>query len=113
MAQENRENSFQDIKRIGKLSGDGVFIYNISDTKFLYLNSAIIRILEINKKLLMEDPALLLHFIPEEDQDYMQMQYRELLQKNRSRTCRLGSGKTRLKRCCPAIAFYALTGRLW
>lgn len=81
MVQENREDAFQDIKRIGKLSRDGVFIYNISDKRFLYLNSAIVKILEINKKLLTDDPDLLLHFIPEEDKDYIRMQYTELLEK--------------------------------
>jgi hypothetical protein len=78
MAQEQKDTSFHDIKRIGKLSHGGVFVYNAVQKRFTYLNSAVVKILEINKKLLMEEPALLLHSILEEDQDYVHMQYAEL-----------------------------------
>src|SRR5690606_24143647 len=60
---------------------DGVFIYSITDNRFSYLNSAMVKILEINKKLLMDEPQLLLHSIPDEDQEYMQVRYAELLEK--------------------------------
>jgi two-component system, OmpR family, sensor histidine kinase VicK len=78
---EPKESSFQEIKRIGKLSQDGVFIYDISQNRFLYLNNRMIKIVELNKKLLMEEPQLILNSIPRGDQEYVTIRHNELLQK--------------------------------
>ena len=80
MAPENKD-AFKDIKRIGKLSREGVFVYSLVENRFTYINSGIVKILEINKKLLMDEPGMILHSIPEEDQEYARMQYSELLEK--------------------------------
>jgi two-component system, OmpR family, sensor histidine kinase VicK len=81
MAEHNKDASFSEIKRIGKLSADGVFVYDISRQCFTFLNSAMVKILEINKKLLMEEAALVLHLIPEDDHEYVQMRFAELFEK--------------------------------
>lgn len=83
MAVENNDLSFVEIKRIGKLTSDGVFIYNISNKRFTYLNPAFINIVEINKKLLMEEPGIIAHSLPEADSEYLLSRYSEVLDKGR------------------------------
>lgn len=102
MAQEDKDVVFADTKRIGKLSHDGVFIYSISENRFTFLNAAIIKILEINKKLLAEEPALLLHVIPEEDHEYVSFLFKELLLKEslQGREIRIAQNKVEKTLSC-------------
>lgn len=78
---QNRDNPFKEFQRIGKLSQDGVFVYHIPDNKFLFLNSSLVKIMEVNKKLLLEEPNVILHSILKEDQEYVALRFRELLEK--------------------------------
>lgn len=71
MATEKKDITYQEIRRIGKLSNDGIFVFDFKQRHFLYFNASLIRILEINKKLLQDEPALLLEAVPEEDQEYL------------------------------------------
>lgn len=76
---------YSDIKRIGELSTDGVFIYNIQSAKFLYVNDAFAKILHVKTEALLEQPRLLLPFIQSEDFYYLQQCFAKL-QKNNSVT---------------------------
>lgn len=75
------KDAFQDIKRIGKLSRDGVFIFNVSENRFHYANNCLIKIIEISKKLLTEDPSLVIQSIPTGDDEYLKIRYHELFQR--------------------------------
>lgn len=77
---QNKENPFKEIQRIGSLSQNGVFVYHIPENKFLFLNSSMVKIVEINKKLLMEEPDLILHSILKDDQEYVALRFRELME---------------------------------
>lgn len=81
MGRELKE-SFTHIQRIGKLSRDGVFVYSFDDDSFTYLNAALIKIVEISKKVLMEDPRLMLSLFPEEDRELLEVRFSELKQKD-------------------------------
>lgn len=71
--------SLQEIIRLGKLSHDGVFIFNIGEEKFAFVNAPLVRILEIDEKLLMQEPGILLHSVPAEDIDYLKLRFAELI----------------------------------
>jgi two-component system sensor histidine kinase VicK len=81
MAIETKNLPFEEIQRIGKLSSDGVFIYHYKEGRFLFYNAALVKILEINKKLLNEDPSLILKCFIEQDREYIKLQFAELLQR--------------------------------
>lgn len=71
MAAESSDTSYQDIRRIGKLSNDGIFVFDVKQRSFVYFNASLAKILEISKKVLQDEPALLLDAMPEEDRDYV------------------------------------------
>jgi two-component system sensor histidine kinase VicK len=80
MPSQTKNVAFSDILHIGKLSDDGVFIYSLKENRFTYLNASLVRILEINKKLLMEEPAIVLKTMLEEDQEYIKTRFTEFLE---------------------------------
>lgn len=79
MGFDRNEVSFQEIKRVGRLSNEGVFIFDIAEENFSFANAALVRILEIDKNLLMEEPGIILHSVPAEDQEYLRLRFAELL----------------------------------
>jgi two-component system sensor histidine kinase VicK len=79
MAIETRNLPAEDIQRIGKLSSDGVFIFDLQSKQFAFLNAAILKILEINKKVLSQEPDLILQAIIDQDRDYVKMRFSELM----------------------------------
>jgi two-component system sensor histidine kinase VicK len=81
MALETKNIPLRLVQRIGKLSSDGVFVYDLGRNQLMYLNSSLVRIVEITKKLLIEEPALILKTVIKEDQDYIMMRLSELLEK--------------------------------
>ena len=80
MTTETRNVGFSHIQRIGKLSNKGVFVYSLKDARFAYLNTSLVTILEINKKLLLEEPTLILKAMVEEDQEYTKIRFYELME---------------------------------
>jgi len=78
MATENKD-SFLEIKRLGKVSNDGVFVLSIAEKRFAFLNPPMVKILEIDKKLLMEEAQVVLHSIPVEEMDYLELRFAELM----------------------------------
>lgn len=82
MASEKTNGPFQEVRRIGKLSKNGVFIYHRQEKRLLFLNASLVKIVEINEKLLMEEPALMLHAIGEEDVEFVAIKFSELLQES-------------------------------
>jgi two-component system, OmpR family, sensor histidine kinase VicK len=58
---------YKGIERIGGLSQDGVFIYNINDRRFEYINDTFAIIFNAGKEKLMKDASLVLPFIRSED----------------------------------------------
>jgi two-component system, OmpR family, sensor histidine kinase VicK len=104
MAIEEKHRAFEDIKRIGKLTNDGVFVYQIETKSFLFVNAALVKIVEINKKLLMEDAHLLLQAIPELDQGYLKTRFSQLLESEKVEDVQfqVSSGKQKKTLSCNA-----------
>ncbi|MGN6439851.1 MAG: sensor histidine kinase [Agriterribacter sp.] len=73
---------YTDIKRIGALSEDGVFIYNVTSSKFIYINDAFARIFNMTEEALLEQPKLMLPLIRSEDAHYVKQCFSDLLQNN-------------------------------
>jgi len=76
---------YSDIKRIGELSKDGVFIYNVQSSKFLYCNDTFAKVFNVKKEELLQQPRLVLPYIRSEDAYYLKQCFAEL-QKNNSVT---------------------------
>lgn len=81
MSLKNDNISFSDIQYIGKLSRDGVFIYDVEQAKITYLNDALVNIVEIQRKVLEEDPHLILRTVEEDEMDFLRLRFGELLEK--------------------------------
>ncbi|SKC58168.1 PAS domain-containing sensor histidine kinase [Ohtaekwangia koreensis] len=71
---------YLEIKRIGKLSKDGVFIYKTDDRNFQYLNAAFAEIFDVAHEDIYSQSRLLLALIISEDQHYLQSRFADLLQ---------------------------------
>ena len=72
---------FKEIEHIGEVSHDGVFIYHVEQRRFLFVNKSMVNIVEIGRKILMEEPELILKSLAEEDQDYLLTRFTELFEK--------------------------------
>ena len=72
--------SHPDIKRIGRVSPDAVFIYSLEKNAFVYLNDAASKVLHLDKQSMEEDPSVLVTMIQTEDEFYVKHCYDELLQ---------------------------------
>lgn len=70
---------FEDIRLLGSLSKDGVFIYDILSEKFVYLNDVLPRVFEIKKADLVQQPSLVFPLIGSEDAYYLRHRYTQLL----------------------------------
>lgn len=81
MTVKNRNNPFPEIQHVGRLSKDGVFIYDLKERKILYLNDALVKIVEIKRKVLQEDPHLILRTMQEEELDFLTVRFGELLER--------------------------------
>jgi two-component system, OmpR family, sensor histidine kinase VicK len=68
-----------DIKRIGDLSKDGVFIYNTNLGKFTYVNDIFADVFNTNTDELLKQPRLVLPFIRTEDADYLRHRFTDLV----------------------------------
>ncbi|MET0638258.1 MAG: ATP-binding protein [Chitinophagaceae bacterium] len=71
----------KDIERIGELSSDGVFIYDLRSKMFTYLNDVCSDMLGAEKESLMIRPQQVLALIHSEDSYYIGMCYQELMEK--------------------------------
>lgn len=81
MTVKKKNTEFSEIQFIGELSRDGVFIYDTDESKLVYVNEALVNILEIKRKVLQEDPQLILRTIKEDELDFLQVRFRELLER--------------------------------
>ena len=81
MAVDDKGVAFDEIKRIGKLSKHGVFIYHIGDKRLLYANDAFVKIVALDRKLVMEEPGMIGHYLPPADMDYLSLRYADILKK--------------------------------
>jgi len=70
------------IHHIGALSQDGVFVYDLSSSKFDYVNDPFADIFSIEKELLLDQPRMVLPFLRTEDSYYLRQRYRELVKDN-------------------------------
>lgn len=73
---------YADIKRIGELSKDGVFIYNIPSSGFLYVNKPFAALFGAEKKTMLEQPRLLLPYLRSEDTYYLEQCFLQLQREN-------------------------------
>lgn len=81
MGTDAKHPSFDVVRRIGGLSQDGVFVFDRTQNRLVYVNAALVKIVEINRKVLLEEPALAVNAIARDDQEYVTIRYNELLQK--------------------------------
>jgi two-component system sensor histidine kinase VicK len=72
---------FQEIEHIGRVSHDGVFIYHVEQRRFLFVNKSMVNIVEIGRKVLMDEPDVLLKSLAQEDQEYLLTRFTELFEK--------------------------------
>jgi two-component system, OmpR family, sensor histidine kinase VicK len=68
-----------DIRRIGDLSKDGVFIYDINAGRFSYVNETFAETFNTTADQLKEQPKLVLPFIRTEDADYLRHRFTDLV----------------------------------
>lgn len=71
---------YNDIRRLGDLSKDGVFIYDPEKGAFRYINEAFASMFQLEKEELQEQPALMFPFIRSEDAFYLRHRLSELEQ---------------------------------
>jgi two-component system, OmpR family, sensor histidine kinase VicK len=69
---------YNDIRRIGEISRDGVFIYDPVKGSFEYVNDAFARLFELEKEALKEQPGLIFPLIRSEDSFYLRHRLSEL-----------------------------------
>ena len=81
MAVDNKGLVFDEIRRIGKLSNDGVFIYSIGEERLLYANDAFVKIVELDRNLVMDEPKMVAHYLPQADTEYLSKRYSDILKK--------------------------------
>jgi two-component system, OmpR family, sensor histidine kinase VicK len=72
---------YSDIRHIGELSKDGVFIYNIEQKEFIYVNSPFAQIFNLTTESLLQAPKTILAYIRSEDNYYLRRCFIELQQK--------------------------------
>ncbi len=70
---------YTEIKRIGELSSDGIFIYKIDERKFQYVNPAFSEIFYVSHENLYAQSRLLLDLIISEDQHYLRSRFSDLI----------------------------------
>jgi two-component system, OmpR family, sensor histidine kinase VicK len=68
-----------EIKRIGELSNDGVFIYKVDERRFHYINTAFAEIFYISCEDIYAQSRLLLDLIISEDQHYLRSRFSDLI----------------------------------
>ena len=71
---------YNDIRRLGDLSKDGVFIYDPGKGAFRYINEAFANMFQLDKKALQEQPKLMFPLIRSEDAFYLRHRLSELEQ---------------------------------
>ncbi|PQJ09075.1 hypothetical protein CJD36_021090 [Flavipsychrobacter stenotrophus] len=72
-------NLYIDIKKIGERSHDGVFIYDYTEQRFLYINPTFIEIFSLDGKDLFAQTRIILDYIFTEDHQYLQSRFQTLL----------------------------------
>jgi two-component system sensor histidine kinase VicK len=76
------EEMVETIHRLGGISDDGFFLYELREKKFQYANKALHRILGTDQQRLTNAPDSLLAHLFQEDIDYLVTRYAELLEKH-------------------------------
>lgn len=71
---------YNDIRRLGELSKDGVFIYDADKGSFKYINEAFASFFQLDKDTLQGQPKLMFPFIRSEDAYYLRHRLSELKQ---------------------------------
>lgn len=61
--------------KMGELSSDGMFIYNTQTNKFLYVNSGLAKLWNVDKANIFEHPSIILNAIHLEDQHHVLSSY--------------------------------------
>lgn len=74
---------YKGIHRIGELSQDGVFIYDLDDSRFEYINDAFAIIFKTDRDRLMKNAGLVLPFIRSEDTFHLKHCVHQLRQSRR------------------------------
>jgi two-component system, OmpR family, sensor histidine kinase VicK len=76
------KSEYESLERIGALSANGVFIFDLGQQGFLYMNDAFAAIFGVPKKTLMNQPALVMSCIHSEDTFHLRGQLRNLQERN-------------------------------
>lgn len=69
---------YQDIRQIGELSKDGVFIYDLDKEGFEYINDNFAALFNLDRKLLIQQPRLTIPLIRSEDTFYLNSRLADL-----------------------------------
>lgn len=76
---KNFPDYFKGIVKIGELSTDGVFVYDLADKRFTYLNEAFSQIFEATNETFKAQASIVLEYILSEDSFYLNSRYEDLL----------------------------------
>lgn len=68
------------IKKIGDLTDDGVCVYNMQTSNFIYVNQNFLNIFEIQHEDLFHNSSLILQIISAEDTPYLKNRFEELVE---------------------------------
>ncbi|RYY55302.1 MAG: PAS domain S-box protein [Chitinophagaceae bacterium] len=71
-----------DITRIGELSTDAVFVFDLKSLRFTYVNDACSHVTGISREELLSDASLVLPLVQSEDSNHVNSCYQELLEKH-------------------------------
>jgi two-component system, OmpR family, sensor histidine kinase VicK len=72
------------IKDIGKLSDDGMFVYNLFQEKLVYCNKALTTILGVSKSSIIDKPFLVLKDYFKDDEDFLKNRLDDLVAKSKT-----------------------------
>lgn len=70
---------YTEIRRIGELSNDGVFVYRVDERRFHYINTAFAEIFYVSHENLYAQSRLLLDLIISEDLHYLRSRFSDLI----------------------------------
>ncbi|MGC4036608.1 MAG: HAMP domain-containing sensor histidine kinase [Chitinophagaceae bacterium] len=76
---KNYISNYKDIERIGSLSNDGIFIYNVPLKKFLYFNKSFSKIFNQKATAVRDNAWVVTNFLKAEDTFYLRRRFEELM----------------------------------
>jgi two-component system, OmpR family, sensor histidine kinase VicK len=79
----NKKSLLSVISAIGEVSGDGIFIYSISEKKLAYVNDSLLRIFDISHPSFKQQPEFFVTHVVADDLDYLKEEFSKLMSQGR------------------------------